>query len=66
MFLTKEQRASQGIDTSFGPNAIAGIYLAIAGIYPELYPLKPALYTTQSELNLAFLTMTQVDLVDAE
>ncbi len=25
-----EQRASQSIDTSFGPNAIAGIYLGVA------------------------------------
>ena len=95
MFLTKEQRASQGIDTSFGPNAIAGIYLGVAHwdthglpwhhvftstanggthyavhynihVNPELYPLKPALYTTPSELNSAFLTMTQDDLVDAE
>jgi hypothetical protein len=30
MFLTKEQRASQGIDTSCGPTAIAGIYLGVA------------------------------------
>ena len=35
-------------------------------VNPELYPLKPALYTTPSELNLAFLTTTQDDLVDAE
>ncbi len=35
-------------------------------VNPELYPLKLALYTTPSELNLAFLTTTQEDLVDAE
>ena len=30
MFLTKGQRASQDIDTSFGPNVIVGIYLGVA------------------------------------
>ena len=35
-------------------------------VNPELYPLKSALYTTPSELNSAFLTTKQDDLIDAE
>ena len=61
MFLTKEQRASQGIDNSFRPNAIADIYLGAVHSSGIL-----ALYDTPSQLNSAFLSMTQDDLTDAD